>query len=83
MLASDRLAPVRLFLSGPARTKHKPTWKAQKPFLPHGIALGTRQYGRLGFDYYCGLLPSVAQPPFPLHEFLPGFLPPPWPLQSF
>jgi hypothetical protein len=53
------------------------------PSLPHGIALGTRQYGRLGFDYYCGMLPSVAQPPFPLHEFLPGSLPPPWPLQSF
>jgi hypothetical protein len=30
-------------------------WKAQ-PSLPHGIALGTRQYERLGFDYYCGLL---------------------------
>jgi|HubBroStandDraft_6_1064221.scaffolds.fasta_scaffold392541_1 hypothetical protein len=48
MLGRDRLAPVRLFLSGPARTKHKPTWKAQKPFLPHGIALGTRQYGQAG-----------------------------------
>src|SRR5260370_37195553 len=39
--------------------------------------------GGWGFDYYCGLLPSVAQPPFPLHEFFPQFLPPPWPLQSF
>jgi hypothetical protein len=36
-----------------------------------------------GLIYYCGLLPSVAQPPFPLHEFLPQFLPPPCPLQSF
>ena len=48
MPGRDRLAPVRLFLSGPARTKHKPTWKAQKPFLPHRIALGTRQYGQAG-----------------------------------
>jgi hypothetical protein len=63
-LGRDRLHPVL----GPARTNHQPTGKAQKPSLPHGIALGTRQYERLGFDYYCGLLPSVAQPPFPLHE---------------
>ena len=80
-LGRDRLRPVRRFLTG--ADQHKSTGKAQKPSLPHGIALSTRQYGRLGFDYYCGLLPSVAQPPFPLHEFLPGCLPPPWPLQSF
>jgi hypothetical protein len=68
-------APVQPFLTG--ADHHQPTGKAQKPSLPRGIALGTRQYGRLGFNYYCGLLPSVAQPPFPLHEFLPGCLPPP------
>jgi hypothetical protein len=36
----------------------------------------------------CGLLPSVAQPPLPLQEFLPlqllsPLLHPPWPLHSF
>ena len=37
---------------------------------------------------YLGLLPSVAQPPLPLQEFLPLqpaslVLQPPWPLQAF
>src|ERR1700745_456058 len=65
--------------------QHKSTGKTRRPSLPHGIALGARQCGRLRFDYYfvCGLLPSVAQPPWPLQAFLPGFSPPPWPLQSF
>src|SRR5271166_2538971 len=39
----------RLFLTG--ADHHQPTGKAQKPSLPCGIALGTRQSGRLGFDY--------------------------------
>src|ERR1700742_4229183 len=30
-----------------------------------------------------GVDPSVAQAPLPLQLFLPGCLPPPWPLQSF
>ena len=58
-------------------------WESTEAVSPSRNHPRHRQYGRLGFDYYCGLLPSVAQPPFPLHEFLPGFLPPPWPLQSF
>ena len=35
--------------------------------------------------YYAfgGVDPSVAQAPLPLQLFLPGCLPPPWPLQSF
>ena len=37
----------RLFLTG--ADHHQPTGKAQKPSLPYGIALGIRQYGRLGF----------------------------------
>src|SRR5258707_14616292 len=40
-----------------------------------------------GISYF-GILPSVAQPPFPLQEFLPlqplsPDLQPPWPLQAF
>ena len=73
--------------SGPAildRRGPPPTyWESTEAVPPLGNRPRHRQYGRLGFDYYCGLLPSVAQPPFPLHEFLPGCLPPPWPLQSF
>jgi hypothetical protein len=53
------------------------------PTLPPWLPAEMR---RSGLDYRSfgqGLLPSVAQPPLPLHEFLPQFLPPPWPLQSF
>ncbi len=46
--------------------------------------------GSLGISAlgYLGLLPSVAQPPLPLQEFLPLqpaslVLQPPWPLQAF
>ena len=49
-----------------------------KGFAGTSIALGARQDERLEPDYYKdvgGLLPSVAQPPLPLQEFLPG--PPP------
>ena len=42
--------------------QHQAIWKVPKPSL----ARGTRQYGWQGLDYYFGLLPSVAQPPFPL-----------------
>jgi hypothetical protein len=84
MLGRDGLAPVRLFfgLIGADQTQtYLESTEANLSFSRN--RLGTRQYGQAGVDYYCGLLPSVAQPPFPLHEFLPGFLPPPWPLQSF
>ena len=80
MLGRQRLAPVRLFLTGAYQTHLE---NAEAHLSLAKIAPGTRKYGQLGSDCYCGLLPSVAQPPFPLHEFLPGFLPPPWPLQSF
>src|ERR1700730_5844630 len=52
------------------------------------INVFTRGTSRIRCYFACGLLPSVAQPPLPLQEFLPlqllsPVLQPPCPLQSF
>jgi len=57
-------------------------------FLFQSRGIEPRLWKTLHYDFGDGLLPSVAQPPLPLHEFLPlqplsPVLQPPLPLQEF